>query len=104
MLLSFNKASFTEFHNETLQHVTLKIKTGLISYEDEAFSVFAAKTKNSFVYNLNFLICEEVPYGQTPQRGDIFIRIEGSELNNFGLYLPVWRKQSRFLIAPLTKF
>lgn len=63
MLLSFNKTSFTQYHNETLQHLTLKIKGGLIAYEDEALSLFAGKTKNSFVYNFNFLLCEEYQKG-----------------------------------------
>ena len=57
MLLSFNKTSFTQYHNETLQHLTLKVKSGMVSYEEDALTNFKAKIKKSFVYNISYLVC-----------------------------------------------
>jgi hypothetical protein len=90
VFLAFNKTSFTQYHNQSLQHLTLRVKSGTVAFESEAMGAFAAKTRNSFVYNFNFLLCEAVQADYEPQPQDIVIRIEGSELNNFGLYLPVW--------------
>jgi hypothetical protein len=33
ILLAFNKTNFVMYHNETLQNITLKIKSGLVSCE-----------------------------------------------------------------------
>jgi hypothetical protein len=38
------------------------------------------------------------------EEGDIIIKLEGNELNNFGFSLPIWRRGNSMLIAPLTKF
>ena len=104
LLLSFNKTSFTKYHNETLQQLTLKVKAGQVAFEPEPLQAFAVKTRNSFVYNISFLVCEELKEGTKPESGEVIIRLEGNELNNFCISLPVWRKGSDIMIAPLTKF
>ena len=36
-----------------------------------------AKTKSSYVYNISFLLCEEVTEENPPVKGDILIKVEG---------------------------
>lgn len=78
MFLAFNKTNFVQYHNETLQNVTMKIKSGLVGCEQEGQSAFWNKNKNSYVYNFSFILCEEVKADEIQQPGEIFIRVEGS--------------------------
>lgn len=104
LLLAFSKTSFIKYSNETLQGLTLLLRRNSTAYDPDNLNTFRNKNRNNFVYNVEFLTCELYQEGAECEPSDILIRVEGNELTSFHMYMPLWRRGSRVIIAPFTKF
>jgi hypothetical protein len=80
------------------------VKPNAITYDPEEVGGFAGRNRSNFVYNMDFMVCEEWDPLQTYPGSPIVIRVEGNELTNFNLYMPLWKKNRQVIIPPLTKF
>ena len=73
LLLGFNKASFMQTMDTTLQHLTLRVRKEVAIEREELKAL--NKNRTSFVYNSDFLICDVVSENDETFPQDILIRI-----------------------------